>query len=121
MFLLLCQGLHSPNPYPNNVEVGVSSTAQGGQGGLKDSPGGGLAAARTAHDHGGVAGVLGFIQLEDLGEGEWCDLQAHISNFMFDGLPQLREGEIQEVENKGEACKGLSNLANTLEDNVQTI
>lgn len=90
-----------PTPYSNDVEVGVSSAAQGGQGGLENPPCRSLAAACTAHDHGGVAGALGFIQLDDLGEGERCNLQAHFSNLVFDGLLQLREGETQEVEEKG--------------------
>lgn len=90
-----------PGPYSDNVEVGLSGAAQGGQGRLKNSPRGSLAAACAAHDHGGVTGVLGFIQLDNLGEGERDGLQAHIPNLLLNGLPQLREGKIQEVEEKG--------------------
>ena len=98
----------APAPHPDNVEVGLPGTAQGGQGGLENPPRGSLAAACAAHDHGGVAGILGFIQLDDLGEGERGGLQAHVPNLLLNGLPQLREGEIQETEKKGEAYTGLS-------------
>lgn len=83
-----------PAQYPDDVEVGLSGAAQVGQGGLEDTPRGGLATARAAHNHGGMAGVLGLIQLDDLGEGEQCALQAHVMDLLLDGLPQLREVKI---------------------------
>lgn len=83
----------APTAYSNDVEVGISSTAQGRQGGLQDFPGGGLATASATHNHGGVAGVLGFIQLQNLGEGKLCDLQAHFSDLLLNGVPQLRKAE----------------------------
>lgn len=110
-----------PTPYSNNVEVGVSSAAQGGQRGLKNSPRGCLAAACAAHNHGGVAGVLGLIQLNDLGEGEWRGLQAPVSTLLFNGLLQLREGKIQEVGKKGGGMQWTFKSPQAWEDNAQTV
>lgn len=70
-----------------------------------------------------MAGILGFIQLDDLSECERGGLQAHVPNLLLNGLPQLREGEIQEqeMEKKGEAYRGFSKAPKVWEDNTQMI
>lgn len=66
----------------------------GGQGALQAPRGDRLAAARLAHDHGGVSGVLGLVQLDDLGQGEGGHLETGLTQLRLDRLSQLRgEGE----------------------------
>lgn len=59
--------------------------------GLQGLPGDCLATACVAHNHGGMAGVLGLEQLDDFGHGEGSHLEAHFSQLHLKRFLELYE------------------------------
>lgn len=74
---------------PDQVVGSVSTLVQAAEGGLQGAPSDCLATARVAHNHGGVTGVLGLVQLDHLDDGEGGHLQPHFPQFQLQHFIEL--------------------------------
>lgn len=63
---------------------------QGSEGTLQRPPCDSLTTSCLAHQHGGVSGVLGLVELNDFGNGEWSDLQTFLMKLRLNGFLQLQ-------------------------------
>lgn len=73
------------------LEARLRLAVHGCEGQLQDLPGDALTAARLPHQHGGVPGVFGLIQLDDFGHGEAGHLQTATPQLCLYDLLQLKD------------------------------